>query len=189
MSVSFTFSVCVNMSLHSSGERVAVRRRLNVPLVSSSGLLRLITAAAALLVLSLGYDKPRPGFPIDVDVAFRSIGGITFRGLPIAVAVDGETTVAIGSLFITVGFLAASTDFWAGAVNCRTAPNGVEPVDGGALSRPLVRARLLFCRTKLDSRLRLRGFWPSAERLAVGSVPPTAAGVLAEPTTMPPWPP
>ncbi len=79
-----TFSVCVNIILHSSGERVAVSRRLKVPLLNTSGLPRTPAAAAvAQLVRSLMDANTRPcGIAVIAAAAFRSIGaGIVFRGL------------------------------------------------------------------------------------------------------------
>ncbi len=80
-----TFSVCVNIILHSSGERVAVSRRLKVPLLNTSGLpLPRTPAAAAVaqLVRSLMDANTRPCGVAVFAAAFRSIGaGIVFRGL------------------------------------------------------------------------------------------------------------
>jgi hypothetical protein len=78
-----TFSVCVNIILHSSGESVAVSRRLKVPLLNTSGLPRTPAAAAvAQLVRSLMDANTRPCGGAGIAAAFRSIGGgIVFRGL------------------------------------------------------------------------------------------------------------
>jgi hypothetical protein len=77
--------VWVNIILHSSGESVAVSRRLKVPLLNTSGLPRTPAAAAAVaqLVRSLMDANTRPcGLALIAAAAFRSIGaGIVFRGL------------------------------------------------------------------------------------------------------------
>ena len=178
-----TFSVWVNIILHSSGERVAVSRRLNVPLLSTSGLW---LTAAALVVRSLTTDSMRLIFPAVIATAFRSAagGGATFRGLP--VNGGGDT---VGPLCITAAFLAASLCRWTGVVvvvGWRVIAGALAAAVGGAaLSRPVVRsARLLFCRTKLDSRFRLRDLTLSADRRLAGSL--TAADwFLAAPVILP----
>jgi hypothetical protein len=77
-----TFSVCVNIILHSSGESVAVSRRLKVPLLNTSGLPRTPADAVAQLVRSLMDANTRPCGGAGIAAAFRSIGGgIVFRGL------------------------------------------------------------------------------------------------------------
>jgi hypothetical protein len=77
--------VWVNIILHSSGESVAVSRRLKVPLLNTSGLplpRTPATAAVAQLVRSLMDANTRPCGLAVIAAAFRSIdGAIVFRGL------------------------------------------------------------------------------------------------------------